>query len=138
MLKNFTVIEIVKEIPTPALIVERNKLRHTRGTVEALEYAPYVHYLLDAKGKRVAIQVTTEKDKQGIKFSKPKEEQKTLAVLCQNAELVGYIRGMMPEWKPEAKYRVEGVYSKTDKAVIFDLKEAVPYTRRSKNEIEEE
>ena len=129
MLKNFEVIEIVKTVPHMDLIIEPNKLRQTRGIVEALEYAPYVRYLLDHKGKKLAIQITNEKDPQKIKFSKPMAEQGQKAVLYQNADLVAVIRALMPEWDAEMKYKVSGVYSKTDKAVIFDLTTAEEYAR---------
>ena len=134
MLKNFTVIEVTKKIPTPCLIVEPARLRHTRGTVEALEYAPFVHYLVDPKEKRLAIQVCKEKDKQAVRFSKPQEQQKALAVLVQNAELMDTIHNLCPELDPGVKYRVQGTYSKEDKAVIFNLKELEPYTRFRKEE----
>lgn len=129
MLKNFEVIEIVKQVAPMELIIEPTKLRQTRGIVEALEYAPYVRFLLDHKGKKLAIQITNEKDPQKIKFSKPLAEQGQKAVLFQNTDLVAVIRALMPEWKPEMKYKVSGVYSKTDKAVVFDLTTAEEYER---------
>ena len=134
MLKDFTVIEITKQVANMILIVEPTKLRHTRGIVEALEYAPYVRYLLDRDGKRLAIQVATGKDKQAVKFSKSEKEQGAKAVLYQNAELLTLIRGIMPEWDPEKKYSVAGTYSKNDKAIIFDLWRAKPYIRRYRGE----
>ena len=138
MLRNFTVIDIVKEIHTPSLIVESSKLRLTRGTVEALEYTPFVQFLFDAESRMLAVQMTSEKNKQGVRFSKPKQDQKALAVVCRNEELMSYIWGMMPEWDRYLKYKTDGVYSKDDKAVIFDLKAAQPYVRRSKKAPEEE
>jgi hypothetical protein len=127
MLENFTVIEIVKQVGPLVLIIEPTKLRQTKGVVEALEYAPLVRYLLDKDEKRLAIQIAKDKDPQAVRFSKPKEEQKSIAVLYQNAELLAIIRGVMPEWNADSKYSVTGVYSKNDKAVIFDLKKAEPY-----------
>lgn len=129
MLSKFEVIEVVKHVPPMSLIIEPTKLRQTRGIVEALEYAPYVRYLLDGSTKRLAIQVTTAKDPQKVAFSKEPQEQKALAVLYQNATLVGTIRGLMPEWDPAKKYKVPGTYSKADKAIIFDLKKGVQYAR---------
>lgn len=134
MLKDFTVIEIVKQVASLTLIIEPNKLRQTRGIVEALEYAPMVRYLLDRNGRRLAIQVAGPKDKQALKFSQPADEQGARAVLTQNADLLGMIRGMMPEWDPEKKYRVEGSYSKNEKAVIFELENAKPYARHSRGD----
>ena len=141
MLSKFEVIEIVKHVPPMSLIIEPTKLRQTRGIVEALEYAPFVHYLLDSGSKKLAIQVTTEKDPQKVAFSKEKDEQGALAVLYQNSKLVETIRAVMPEWHPSKKYKVPGTYSKTDKAIIFDLKKGVPYARgehKKKGEATEE
>ena len=89
----------------------------------------------------LAIQVTTEKDPQKVAFSKEKDEQGALAVLYQNSKLVETIRAVMPEWDPSKKYKVPGTYSKTDKAIIFDLKKGVPYARgehKKKGEATEE
>ena len=109
MLKGFTVIEIVKTLGPLTVIIEPNKLRFVKSVVEAMEYAPYVQYLEDAKGKRFAIQVCKEKDEQAMKFSKPQAEQGAKAVLFQNQELLDFIRGLMPEWNPELKYCINGV-----------------------------
>jgi hypothetical protein len=130
MLKDFTVIEIVKTIGPLSVIIEPNKLRFVKAVVEAMEYTPYVRYLVDNKGKRFAIQLCKEKDTQAVKFSKPIAEQGAKAVLYQNQELVDVIRGLMPEWGADKKYSVTGVYSKSDKAVVFDIKEAEEYSRR--------
>ena len=130
MLKDFTVIEIVKTIGPLSVIIEPNKLRFVKAVVEAMEYTPYVRYLVDNKGKRFAIQLCKEKDTQAVKFSKPIAEQGAKAVLYQNQELVDVIRGLMPEWGADKKYSVTGVYCKSDMAVVFDLKEAEEYSRR--------
>lgn len=130
MLKDFIVIEIVKTLGPLTVIIESNKLRFVKSVVEAMEFTPLVRYLVDAKGKRFAIQLCTEKEPQAVTFSKPQAEQGTKAVLYQNQELVSVIRSLMPDWNAELKYSVNGVYSKSDKAVVFDLKEAEEYTRR--------
>lgn len=129
MLKDFTVIEIVKQVGPLHVIIEQNRLRFVKSVVEAMEFAPVVRYLLDEKGKRFAVQVTKESDPQAVKFSKPQAEQGAKAVLYQNQELADVIRGLMPDWNSEAKYRVKGVYSKSDKAVVFDLNDAEEYSR---------
>ena len=127
-------IVLAKQVSPLTLIIEPGKMRQTRGIVEALEYAPLVSYLLDTKGKRLAIQVTTAKDKQAVRFSKPEAEQGAKAVIYQNAEILSVIRGMMPEWDPEQKYAIDGEYSKNDKAIIFELEKATPYARRGKSD----
>lgn len=133
MLKDFTVIEIRKAVGPMNIIIEPKKVRAVRHVVEALEYAPYVQFLVNAKAKKVAIQVCKEKNAQALRFSKPQAEQGTAAVLIQNESLLATIRGIMPEWDPNTRYSVRGVYSSQDKAVIFDLTEATPYYRGSRN-----
>lgn len=129
MLKDFTVIEIVKQVGSLTVIIENNKLRFVKSVVEALEFTPYIRYLVDSKGKRFAIQLCKEKDPQAVKFSKAQAEQGAKAVLYQNGDLVTVIRSLMPEWGDEEKFSVDGVYSKNDKAVIFDLNGAEAYKR---------
>ena len=130
--KEFEVIEVTKKVPPLYLIIEPTKLRQTKGIVEALEFAPFVRYLLDSKHGRLAIQAATEKDAQRIRFAKKGQAAKATTILCQNAKLVGLIRSCMPEWEDEVRYIIRGKYSKSDKAVIFDLHEAEIYGGRKK------
>ena len=62
-------------------------------------------------------------------MSKPKEKQKA-AILIQNEIMMAVVWDMMPEWNRETKYIITGTYSKEDKAIIFNLKTAVPYERK--------
>lgn len=45
---------------------------------------------------------------------------------------MGLIRSCMKEWDKEGRYIVRGQYSKSDKAVIFDLHQATVYCGRKK------
>lgn len=130
--KEFEVIEVTKKVPPQYLIIEPTKLRQTKGIVEALEFAPYVQYLLDSKHGRLAIRAAAEKDAHSIRFAKKGKETKATTILCQNAKLVGLIRSCMPEWKDDVRYIIRGKYSKSDKAVIFDLHDAEIYGGRKR------
>lgn len=132
MLKDFTVIEIRKTVGPMNIIIEPKKIRAVRHVVEALEYAPYVQFLINARAKKIAIQPCKEKDAQALRFSKPQAEQGTTSVLVQNESLLTTVRGLMPEWDANTRYSVRGVYSSQDKAVIFDLTEGTPYFRGSR------
>ena len=69
------------------------------------------------------------------------ETLKKIRLLRQLDMPVETIRAVMPEWDPSKKYKVPGTYSKTDKAIIFDLKKGVPYARgehKKKGEATEE
>lgn len=113
----------------------RKQLRFTKPVISLLDFAPTAKLLMDEQGKQIAIQVTRSSDSNSFPFSKNKDEQKA-SVTFQNAVMVALIRGMMPEWKPGEKYSVAGQFSKEDKAVIFDLKTAKPYWRRSTDKAE--
>ena len=130
MLENFKVMEIVHATEPACVIIDDKQLRFTKPVITMLDYAPTTKLLMDEQGKQIAIQVTRSSDSNSFSFSKSKEEQKA-SVTFQNAVMVSLIRSMMPEWKLGEKFSVVGQYSKEDKAVIFDLKTAKPYWRRS-------
>ena len=133
MLKNFEVIEIKKVVkPKEAplnIIVEPKRIRFVKAITETLGYPPYVRFLANTKGQQFAIQIGRGNESNTYKFSKPKEKQKT-AILIQNEILMSVVWDMMPEWDRETKYIITGTYSKEDKAIIFNLKDALPYERK--------
>ncbi len=65
MLKDFTVIEIRKRVGPMQMIIEPKRLRFSRHVIEALEYSPFVHFLINARDKKLAIQVCREKGRSG-------------------------------------------------------------------------
>lgn len=129
MLENFKVLEVIKSVEPACLIIDDKHLRFTKPVITLLDFAPHAKILMDADGKRVAIQVARGNEANTINFSKGKDEQKS-SVIFQNAVMVSIIRGIMPEWKAGEKFSIAGQYSKDDKAVIFDLNTAKPYWRR--------
>lgn len=141
MLENFQVIEIKKTVAQKEaplnVIVEPKRIRFVKAVVEMLGYPAYVRFLFNPETHQFAVQVGKGNESNTVKFSKAKEEQKT-AVLFQNEPMMEVIRGAMKEWDPETKYIMTGVYSKEDKAVIFNLEKGIPYARRHlKKSIEE-
>ena len=129
MLKGFTVIELVKPITNLTVIIDTKKVRFVKSCVEALDYSPYVHFLLDTEGKRFAVQVSDKDDPQAVRFSKTKDEQGDIAVICQNASLFEVLSTMLPEEADTPRYAIDGSFLKADKAIIFDLGSAKPYRR---------
>lgn len=135
MLENFKVMEIIHATEPACVIIDDKQLRFTKPVISLLDFAPTAKLLMDEQGKQIAIQVTRSSDSNSFPFSKNKDEQKA-SVTFQNAVMVALIRSMMPEWKPGEKYSVAGQFSKEDKAIIFDLKTAKPYWRRSTDKTE--
>lgn len=133
MLENFQVIEIKKTVVAKEaplnVIVEPKRIRFVKSVIEVLGYPAYVRFLFNPDSRQFAVQVGKGNESNTVKFSKAKEEQKT-AILVQNEPMMAVIRGAMKEWNPETKYIMTGIYSKEDKAVIFDLSTGAPYARR--------
>lgn len=133
MLENFQIIEIKKTVTpkeTPLnIIIEPKRIRFVKSVVEILGYPAYVRFLFNPDTRQFAVQVGKGNEGNTVKFSKAKEEQKT-AILIQNEPMMEILRGAMKEWEPETKYIMTGIYSKEDKAVIFDLAKGTPYARR--------
>lgn len=65
-------------------------------------------------------------------------EPKRIRFVKAVVEVLGYPAYVRFLFNPETKYIMTGVYSKEDKAVIFDLAKGIPYARRHlKKNIEE-
>lgn len=45
--------------------------------------------------------------------------------------MINIVRGMMSDWDAETNYIVTGTYDSKEKAIIFNLNDAVPYTRKA-------
>lgn len=135
MLENFQVIELSKKAAVtgekPAtLIIERRRLRFTMPCITLLNYAGFVRYLIDPKGKRFAVQVGKGNESNTTKFSKAKGEQK-VSITYQNGDMMELLWGLMKEWDEDSKYQVDGEYLAAEKSIVFDLKAAQRYQRFS-------
>lgn len=131
LLDNFKVIEVTKATEPACVIIEDNKMRFTKSVAIELGYPAFIRVLLDDAGQRLAIQVAKGNESNVVKFSADKDSQKT-SILFQNAVMVDLIRSVMPSWEKGVKYRVKGVLSKEDKAIVFDLKSGEVYQRFSR------
>ena len=132
MLKGFNLMELVKEPSKLFMIVDNKKVRFSNSCVGALAYSPFVHFLLDPAGKRMAIQVTDTKDAQAARFSKEKEQQGEKAVVVQNAAVIDVLSSFLPKESETDKFQVEGKHMEAEGAIVFDLSKAKPYLRRSR------
>lgn len=68
----------------------------------------------------MGIQICRAKKRGSFKFSKPESEQKGI-VQVMNKNLKETLLHIMPEWKPEKCYKVEGNHIPEDKAFVFEI-----------------
>lgn len=122
MLKNFTVVELLRTRSDAVVTIKKKALRFNTNTAAELHYTPYIQVLMNAKDKQLAIRECGENDYQALPFSKPKGEQKyQLTVGCPS--VTDMIRKLM-DWDEEQDMNVPGVYLADEKALIFDLHSA--------------
>lgn len=122
MLKNFTVVELLRTRSDSVVTIKKNTLRFNMPTAVELHYTPFIQILINAKDKQLAIRECKSTDVQAVKFSKPKGEQRyQLSVTC--ASVTDMIRKLM-QWDEEQAFNVPGVYMADEKALVYDLKSA--------------
>ena len=81
--------------------------------------------LLDAKARVFAIRSCKSNESKGLKFSKPRGEQKGV-VTISNKNLLDPLRAVTGEdWIPGKRYRVRGFWVADAKTMCFDLNEGV-------------
>lgn len=129
MLKGFTVIELVKTTGDLNVIIDSEKVRFTKDCAAALDYCPYVHFLLDPAGKRLAVEACEEKDPQAVRFSKAEAQQSGRAVIIRNVELIAVLSKILAQEGEMERVVSPGTFLKTEKAIIFELEKAEPYCR---------
>lgn len=109
----------------PDIFINQNGVTFTKRVVEELNYPAFVLCQLDAKNRVFAVRMCKSNEQRGLKFSKPRGEQKT-TVSITNKNIVEPIRKVMEGvWQPDKRYRVRGFWVADAKTMCFDLSEGV-------------
>lgn len=120
------------------MTVNKNFVTFSIGIVQALNYPEQVIFAFNKETKVMGIQVCRAKTKGSFKFSKPEAEQKGI-VQVLNKNVREALLTVMPEWKPDERYRVEGIHIAEDKAFVFELQKyekLSPYRKGDGNSAE--
>lgn len=123
ILKNFTVVDLVKTRSASVANLKGNALKFNNQTAAELHYAPFIQVLVNPKEKQFAIRACKEGDPNAVPFSKPKEEQKHPIRVSANA-IVDMIRKMAP-WPAEEARNIPGIYFADEEAIVYDMHTAV-------------
>lgn len=119
VLKNFTVVDLVKTRSASVATITGNVLKFNTQTATELHYAPYVQVLVNPKEKQFAVRVCKEEDPNAAPFSKNGKEQK-YPIKISSAAIVDIIR-KMANWAPEEKWNVPGVFFADEDAIVYDI-----------------
>ena len=123
MLKNFTVIDLIKTRSDSVATVTVDSIKFNFSTAAELHYAPYVQFLISPKDKSFAIRVCKKEDPNAVKFSKPEGEQK-YPIKISSAVIAGAIR-KMTDWADGETWNIPGVYYAEEEAFVYGMEDAV-------------
>ena len=112
-----------------SMTITPNGIGFSKTAVERMERCEYVIVMIDYAGKRFAVQRSDEDEEGSSKFYRG---GRNVSVRWNNKELINTLCGLMNWDISDHSYKVNGVYSRDDNALIFDLKTAEPSSRNRK------
>ncbi|HFI0738395.1 TPA: hypothetical protein ACGO06_000580 [Streptococcus suis] len=130
---NLEVVTVERSSYDYSMTINKNFVTFSKGIVQELDYPSQVLIAFNKDTKVMGIQVCRAKTRGSFKFSKPESEQKGI-VQVMNKNLKETLLHIMPEWKPEKRYKVEGFYIPEDKAFVFELSKFEELADFRKNE----
>ena len=122
ILKNFTVVDLVKTRSASVATIAGNNLKFNLQTAVELHYPAYIQVLVNPKEKQFAIRACKEGDLNSMPFSKPANEQKY--PLRITSAVVSDIIRKMGEWPVEENWNVPGIYFADEEAIVYDVSTA--------------
>ena len=117
---NLEVVTVERASFDFSMTINKNFVTFSKGIVQELDYPAQVLIAFNKDTKVMGIQVCRAKTRGSFKFSKPESEQKGI-VQVMNKNLKETLLHIMPEWKVDRKYKVEGIHIPEDKAFVFEL-----------------
>lgn len=121
MLDGFEVIDAVYGVPSVS--ITKNGISFNKTTLEKLNCPEYAKALIDKQGKRIAIVPCGEAEKGARIFFKNGRDTSN-GVRWNNYDLRTTVERMMGWNLADGGWKIAGLYSEEDDALIFDLKEA--------------
>lgn len=122
VLKNFTVVDLIKTRSASVATITGNALKFNNQTAVELHYAPYVQVLVNPKENQFAIRACKEGEPNALPFSKKEGEQK-YPIKITSAVITDIIR-KMTNLPAEENWNVPGSYFADEAAIVYDMKTA--------------
>ena len=131
MLDGFKPIELM--VGSAVLSVTSNGLSFNKNVVSKMGCPEYIRFMLNDSTKQLAIQKTDENDSIGVPFARKSVDNKN-GVRYNNRDLEHTLESLMG-WDLSTKtYRIDGVYSDDDHAMIFNFNDARTFPKRNRVE----
>lgn len=110
----------------PYVSITSNGVTFNKAVVIKLGYPEHVVLLVDAEGKRIAVQACDGSTQNATTFYKEKKSH-VISVRWNGRDLLNTLQEITGwDLKQGSGYRVDGTFLKDEHAVLFDLKEARP------------
>lgn len=124
ILSKFTVLDLVKTRSASVVTISGNTLKFNNASAAELHYPSHIQILMNPKDKQFAIRACKEDAPNAIPFSKPAEQQKNPIkfTLLAAVDMIRKWGG----WSAEENWNIPGIYFSEDKALVYDVKTAVP------------
>lgn len=127
-MEGFTPMEVLTGGTT--LSVTNNGLNFNYNVAVKIKRPKYVLLLQNENQKKIAIQACNQEDTNAIVFVKDENKIKN-GIRIHNRDIEQTIEALMDWNLDQFNYKVDGVYSVEDGAVIFDLKRARKFTKKN-------
>lgn len=114
--------------------VTNDGINFNKNVVAQMGKVPFVVFLLNASEKKAAIQKCSADDPDALVFYKRERNEKN-GVRINLRDVQQTIATMMGWELSKYNYRIDGAYSAEDSAMIFDLKNARNFGKRSKDAV---
>lgn len=114
------------------LSVSDNGVAFNKNTIIKMDYPQKIKFLINDEEKKIAIQIADKNDDTASQFFREGMDIKN-GVRYNNRDLIQTIAAMMAWDLSEKTYRVDGVYSAEDTAMIFDLNLARVFSKRKRS-----
>ena len=132
---NLEVIDINTNA-TPDIFVNATSITFSKRVLEDMNYPQSVQYCSAPAQHIFAIRACKSNESRATVFSKPKAEQvNTLS--CGNKNLREVVSGMIPDYKPDVRYKITGEYDTENRVMYFDMTTAVQSEFRNSHKAEE-
>lgn len=105
----------------PEVTINADSVVFNAASLNKLSRPSSVKLLFDPDGKRLALQGFTRKGNGTIDFP---AERKAHDFGVFRHDKVQFIRGLMPAWDPETRFKAKGVYHEEENVMVYDLNTA--------------
>lgn len=111
---------LVSDKESPFITLRERSITFSKSAIEELNYSPYVHMYIDAKGRRVAFQ-ETESDESAIPFYREPKEGRSVLVRISDKKKTKMLLELAGVEGSEKGIRFYGECVPEEKLIGFDL-----------------